>query len=110
MIDWGRLADLRAEIGDADLSDVVRLFLEEADEIVSRLNRGIPDAQLQAELHFLKGAALNLGLKDLARLCQEGERQADQHNAAGVDVARIVTVYQASRAAYLGALAESQTG
>lgn len=106
MIDWARLAELRAEIGDADLSEVVGLFLEEADEVIGRLQGDMPDAQLEAELHFLKGAALNLGLRDLARLCQEGERQADQHSAASVDLGRIISVYQVSKTAFLGVLAE----
>ncbi len=106
MIDWGRLAELRAEIGDADLADVARLFLDEADEVVGRLHGNMSDTRLEAELHFLKGAALNLGLRELASLCQDGERQAAQHSAASVDLARTIAVYQASKAAFLVALAK----
>ncbi len=105
MIEWNRLAELRAEIGEDDLADVAALFLEEADEVVARIADGLPDARLEAELHFLKGSALNLGLRALSALCQEGERQAAQGGGANVDLGRIVSVYQASKAAFLGALA-----
>lgn len=106
MIDWGRLAELRSEIGDEDLADVVTLFLEEADDVVGRIVGGLSDSEMESQLHFLKGSALNLGLKDLSALCQDGERQAGQGNGAAVDANRIVAVYQASKAAFLGALAK----
>ncbi len=106
MIEWGRLAELRAEIGDEDLADVVTLFLEEADEAVGRIARGLSDAEMESQLHFLKGSALNLGLKDLSALCQEGERLAGQGNGGAVDPGRIADVYQASKTAFLGALAK----
>jgi HPt (histidine-containing phosphotransfer) domain-containing protein len=106
MIEWGRLAELRAEIGDEDLAEVVTLFLEEADEAVGRISRGLSDAEMEAQLHFLKGSALNLGLKDLSALCQEGERLAGQGNGGAVDPGRIADVYQASKTAFLGALAK----
>ena len=106
MIDWSRLAELRAEIGADDLADVAELFLEEADEVVARIGGGLPDARLEAELHFLKGSALNLGLQALSALCQDGERRAAQGAGAVVDLGRIVSVYQASKAAFLGALAK----
>lgn len=106
MIEWSRLAELRAEIGADDLADVAELFLEEADEVVGRIAGGLPDDRLEADLHFLKGSALNLGLRALAALCQEGERRAAQHDGASVDLGRIVDVYEASKAAFLGALAD----
>ena len=56
MIAWDRLNELRAEIGDEDLADVVTMFLEEADEVVARISCGLPDADMEAQLHFLKGS------------------------------------------------------
>jgi histidine phosphotransfer protein HptB len=106
MIDWGRLNDLRAEIGDEDLSDVVTMFLEEADEVVARIADGLPDPEMEAQLHFLKGSALNLGLAALSELCQYGERQAAQDKGATIDLGQIVSVYQASKTMFLGALAK----
>ena len=106
MIDWTRLNELRSEIGDEDLADVVEMFLEEADEVVAQVSGGLADREMESQLHFLKGSALNLGLSDLAALCQDGERQAAQGNGAAVDPLRIVSVYQASKTAFLGALAK----
>lgn len=104
MIDWTRLNDLRAEIGEEDLAEVVSLFLEEADEVVASIAALETDEELEAQLHFLKGSALNLGLSDLAGLCQEGERAAAQGHGATVDRNRICTTYAASKSAFLGAL------
>jgi histidine phosphotransfer protein HptB len=106
MIDWARLNELRDEIGAEDLADVVTLFLEEADEVVLRLSSDMADSELEGQLHFLKGSALNLGLADLAGLCQDGERRAAHGQGAGVDLAAIKSVYDASKAAFLGALAK----
>lgn len=97
MIDWARVGDLKSEIGEDDFLEVVDLFLEEADEVVAVL-AGPPDlSQIESRLHFLKGSALNLGLIDLAALCQAGERSAATGNATSVDVPNVVSVYRASR-------------
>ena len=45
MIDWGRVKDLRSEIGAEDFSDVVALFLEEADEVIARTASTYREAQ-----------------------------------------------------------------
>jgi HPt (histidine-containing phosphotransfer) domain-containing protein len=104
MIDWGRIADLRSEIGPEDFEEVVNLFLDEADEVVARLGKalctpGPGNALLRDDLHFLKGAALNLGFRALADLCQTGERQAAPLEEA--DIAQIIAVYGASRRAFI---------
>ena len=66
MIDRTRLAALREDLGDADFPEVVALFLDEAGAVVA----GLPESpQPAADLHFLKGVALNLGLSELAALC-----------------------------------------
>ncbi len=105
MIDWDRLNELRDEIGAEDLADVVSVFLEEADEVMAQVVAGLPAARMEAQLHFLKGSALNLGLRDFAELCQEGEKRAAAGAEAPVDLARLATVYDASKTAFLGAMA-----
>lgn len=105
MIDWDRVNELRDEIGAEDLADVVSVFLDEADEVMARLLTGIPPAQMEAQLHFLKGSALNLGLRDLADLCQEGEKRAAAGSETPVDLPRLGTLYEASKTAFLGAMA-----
>jgi histidine phosphotransfer protein HptB len=98
MIDWDRVKELRGEIGAEDFDEVVALFLEEADECIARLSAEAGAAALSADLHFLKGAALNLGFAALSTLCQDGERRAGAGDLS-VDL-------EAVRAAYLGCKAE----
>lgn len=98
MIEWERVNELRDEIGEADFGEVVAMFLEEADEVIARTTLDIGAKDLEANLHFLKGAALNLGFAEFAALCQDGERRA----AAGrvdVDFSRVVQSYHASKEA-----------
>ena len=37
MIDWDRIGELRAEIGDDDFAEVLDLFFEDVDDAVARL-------------------------------------------------------------------------
>ncbi|QYZ69158.1 Hpt domain-containing protein [Neotabrizicola shimadae] len=99
MIDWLRMAELRDEIGQDGFDEVVDVFLEEAGEVVIRLDRG-PTLE---DLHFLKGSALNLGFVAVAQLCQEGERLL----AAGgrPDPQPIAAAFRAAREAVLTARA-----
>jgi len=99
MIDWGRVTELRTEIGAEGFAEVIELFLEEADEAITRLS-GPPDpATVEASLHFLKGSALNLGFGNLAALCQDGERKAA--TGAAVDLAPVTTAYAMSKRLFL---------
>lgn len=98
VIAWDRVNDLRSEIGDDDFAEVVTMFLDEADEVIGRIFKTAGAKALEADLHFLKGAALNLGFAQFAAFCQEGERRA----AAGdinVDLAQVCNSYQASKKA-----------
>lgn len=110
MIDWARVHDLGSEIGKEDFLEVVNLFLEEADEVIAALT-GRPDLpQVESRLHFLKGSALNLGLADLAALCQSGERSAAMGAAASVNLQQVAAVYQASRRLLLESFAHASGG
>ena len=106
MIDWKRVRELQAEIGPDGFAEVADMFLEEADQAVQTLRQGLAADAVEAQLHFLKGSALNLGLSDLAALCQEGERMAAAGQGADVDLARVAEVYQRSRAQLMGGLAQ----
>ena len=98
VIAWDRVNELRSEIGDDDFAEVVAMFLDEADEVIARIANTIGAPALEADLHFLKGAALNLGFAQFAVFCQEGERRAAGGDA-GVDLARVCSCYQASKLA-----------
>jgi histidine phosphotransfer protein HptB len=101
MIDWTRIAELRSEIGDEDLDEVVGLFLEETDEVIARLSGGVAVSTLESDLHFLKGSALNLGFSALAEMCQTGERMAASGSGASIDLQPIIALYYASKVAFL---------
>jgi HPt (histidine-containing phosphotransfer) domain-containing protein len=74
------------------------MFLDEADQAARALAADPAPDEVEAQLHFLKGSALNLGLSDLAAICQDGERKAAAGYGALVDLAQVTRVYQASRA------------
>ena len=61
MIDWDRVRELRAEVGEDAFDEVVELFLDEVDESVESLT---PGCDVPAALHFIQGSAENLGLKE----------------------------------------------
>jgi HPt (histidine-containing phosphotransfer) domain-containing protein len=103
MIDWDRVKELRSEIGADDFSEVAEMFLQEADEAVARLMPGLSAAAMEADLHFLKGAALNLGFDALSGLCQDGERRAAAGDT-GVDLDAVRSTYFASKSAFEGGL------
>lgn len=103
-IDWERVTELRDEIGADGFGEVVALFLEEADEAIARITPAAGARALEADLHFLKGAALNLGFQDFAALCQEGERRAADGDVR-IDLAAVRTSYQAAKAALTDGIA-----
>jgi hypothetical protein len=110
MIDWQRVDELRDEIGADGFAEVADMFLEEAEGAVKALLRGIPAEEVEGQLHFLKGSALNLGLSDLAAICQDGERRAAAGEGALVDVTLVASVYRTSRAALISGLSTGEAG
>ncbi|MEL6099701.1 MAG: Hpt domain-containing protein [Pseudomonadota bacterium] len=104
MIDWQRVAALKEEVGAEDFDEVVELFLEEVDEVIDRLRECTDRDQLEADMHFLKGSAMNLGFECFSDLCQMGEQMSANGQAADVDVAAVLNCYDKSRAAFLGGM------
>jgi HPt (histidine-containing phosphotransfer) domain-containing protein len=100
MIDWIRVRELRDEIGEDDLAEVVDLFLDEADEVAKNIGNGLAPEEVEAALHFLKGSALNLGFRKLAELCQIGEKEAARGRAETVNLEAVVTAYERSKRAF----------
>ncbi|MBR3369647.1 MAG: Hpt domain-containing protein [Rhodobacteraceae bacterium] len=76
MIDWKRVRELYDEIGEEAFEEVLSLFVEEVDEALERLQGAQTPASRMAEFHFLKGAALNLGLQEMANRCGQAEALA----------------------------------
>jgi histidine phosphotransfer protein HptB len=110
MIDWKRVDELKDEIGEDGFAEVADMFLDEAEGAVKSLLRGITAEEVEGQLHFLKGSALNLGLSELAAICQDGERMAAAGEGALVDVSLVASVWRASRASLLGGLATHRAG
>lgn len=101
MIDWDRVAELRAEVGGEDFEEIVTLFLEEVDGVIDRLSRAPDPETLAEDLHFLKGGALNLGFERFGMLCRDGERMASQGRTNEVMIAPILACYAASRKVFV---------
>lgn len=101
MIDWRRVTELREEIGAEDFDEIVVIFLEEVDDAIAALGDG--SEPLEAQLHFLKGSALNLGFADFSGLCQRGETLAAAGNT-NIDTEEIQSSYARSRDDFLAGL------
>lgn len=101
MIDWTRVEQLRSEVGEEDFREVAEMFLEEADEVVEALGKGLDEPALESQFHSLKGSALNLGFQTLASTCALQE----QHAAAGefdkIELQSAVDAYLTSKDAFM---------
>ncbi|HKL65029.1 MAG TPA: Hpt domain-containing protein [Roseovarius sp.] len=106
MIDWDRVRELREEIGPDAFEEVLDLFLEEAETALAMLRTATADDDLEAQLHFLKGSALNLGFATLAELCNDGEGKSRAGAPDSVSIPEIVSGYETSKAAFLAGIAE----
>lgn len=98
MIDWSRVDELVDEIGPEDFGEVAELFLEEVEGAVSQLesSEGNP-VVTEEQMHFLKGASMNLGFETLAQICQKGEKAAAAGNPEAVSAAQVRATFQESR-------------
>lgn len=109
MIDWNRVLELREEVGAEDFDEVVDLFLDEVQEVILRLQDHPDPTQLEADFHFLKGSALNLGFDAFAALCEAGESKASADNDASGDLPDVLTCYASSREVFLKDLSQKLT-
>ncbi len=105
MIDWGRVNELREEIGAEDFAEVVEIFLEEVEEEMTKLSDDADAADLESTVHFLKGSALNLGFSHFSGLCQTNETAA--RDGGAVDTTALKSSYAASKSEFLKALEAS---
>ncbi len=104
MIDWNRIKTLRDEIGEEDFPEVVEIFIEEVSEMISELRNSPKVETLGADLHALKGSALNLGFADFSALCQTGETRAANGKADEIELAPILLSYDQSKEVFLAGL------
>lgn len=101
MIDWDKVRDLHDEIGAESFAEVLELFVQEVDEALARLNDTTDPSAASGEFHFLKGAALNLGLDDMAALCASGEKGATAGQSTESAQIQVLAEFPALNAALL---------
>ncbi len=103
MINWARVQELKDEIGEEDFSEIADMFMNEVEEVIERMRSSPDPAQYEADLHFLKSSALNLGFAELSALCQEGELKAASGATNSIDLSTIFNSYDRSKSAFLNA-------
>jgi HPt (histidine-containing phosphotransfer) domain-containing protein len=103
MINWAQVDELKSDMADA-FDEIVEVFLQEVDEGVDKLNGTKPVSTMAADLHFLKGAALNLGFADFAALCSVGEASANNGKSDQVDLDALRACYRKSRLEFVTGL------
>ncbi|MDD7970245.1 Hpt domain-containing protein [Roseinatronobacter alkalisoli] len=91
VIDWTRVQELYEEIGEDAFEEVLSLFVEEVDEALERLHAADTSAASMSEFHFLKGAALNLGLSEMAEVCSRGEKMSNDAAPTEAEAASVLT-------------------
>jgi len=106
MIDWTRVTELHAEIGEDGFNEILEVFLEEMNSIVGQLQDGPEPQQLEMTLHALRGGLLNLGFTHASALCQQGEAMAANGLTDQVDTAGIMQSYDTSCQLFLSELAQ----
>ena len=101
MICWKRVNELRSEVGSDAFEEVIEIFLEEVEETVTRLKTSPDPNTLEAELHFLKGSALNIGFDKFAELCGKGEMDARCSDFSSVNIEDVLKSYQNSKLEFI---------
>lgn len=107
MIDWGQVKSLRDEVGQEDFDEVVELFLKEVEEVVERLKVSPDISNLEEDMHFLKGSAMNLGFESFSKLCQVGENLSAKGHADELDVGSVLACYDTSKTVFLNELSSA---
>lgn len=79
----------------------MELFLEEVEEVVTRLKQDADVNELENDLHFLKGSAMNLGFSEFSALCQDGELRAAEGRGDEINLSKVVECYTVSKIAFV---------
>lgn len=106
MIDWQRVQVLRSEIGADAFDEIVELFLDEVETEIEKLRKPAPSSgpDLEAQLHFLKGSALNLGFESFSKLCHDGEAAVAAGDLDALDLPAVLSCYEQSKSVFLDGL------
>ncbi|MTH99919.1 Hpt domain-containing protein [Roseibium sp. RKSG952] len=107
MIHWPRVNQLRDEVGADEFDEVVQIFMDEVQEVISKLREDTSRTEIEQNLHFLKGSALSLGFDRFSKLCQDGERKAAAGEGSDVNLAEIYSEFDQSRSVFEAGLADN---
>jgi CheY-like chemotaxis protein len=81
--DPARLEELTAEIGEADVAEILATFRRDADQLTAAITDAIArnDAvAFRTSLHTLEGAAANVGASACAAACRQARQEFGQEN------------------------------
>lgn len=105
LIDWDRVALLRDDLGADGVELVTAIFTEDAQMLLRQIGRAHSAAAQEADLHRLRGGALNLGCAGLAAACALHERRANAGEMLPeAEVTRLVRMCEASLEALAAAV------
>ena len=96
-MNWARVRELQSEVGADAFAEVLEMFLEETDAMADRLSAGPDPDTLGGDLHFMKGAALNLGFDALAEACTRAEQALRDSGPDAVDLPAVLAAYASSK-------------
>ena len=96
MINTARIQELKNEVGEDDLIELIELFCEEVEDVLEALDATAP-SDMMAQLHFLKGSALNIGLDAVSELCRTEETRLKTDPTALADIGAIRSAYATSK-------------
>ena len=99
MIDWHRVSELRSEVGEEDFPEIVTVFLEEVEEVITRISAKGSTTAAPDDMHFLKGSANTLGFSEMAELCRKGE--VVTKDSAATDISPVIDAYHRERSEFL---------
>ena len=74
LVNPARVQALCQEIGEDGFPDVLEMFISESAQVVARLRDMTDPVAIAADMHFLKGSALTMGMDDLAAYCMGVEQ------------------------------------
>lgn len=98
MIDWGRVVQLRDDVGATEFGPLLELFIDEIETVLAQLQAGDP-VRLTDDLHFIRGSAVNLGFNELVSLCRQIETGPGQAPQALLD--RLRGCYASSKKEFM---------
>jgi HPt (histidine-containing phosphotransfer) domain-containing protein len=76
LIDQERVTLLRDDLGPDGVEVVTEIFTEDAQMLLRQIGSATTASAQEANLHRLRGGALNLGFAALAAACAKHERRA----------------------------------